>query len=115
MKKVNYTKELLQEAVSKVFSYSDVCRYIGLNPHSGNIKTIHNKIDEYKINVTHFNRGKKSVLIKQKSGGKKINLSEVLIKNSTYKNTDRLRQRLIKEGLKEAKCECCGNSKWMDI
>lgn len=61
--KINYTKELLQEAVSKVFSFSDVCRYIGLNPHSGNIKTIHRKVDEYSIDTSHFTRGKRSVII----------------------------------------------------
>ena len=43
-----------------------------------------------------------------------MNLEDILIENSTYKNTDRLRQRLIKEGLKEEKCEICGNSEWME-
>ena len=40
-------------------------------------------------------------------------LSEVLVKNSTWVNSNNLRKRLLKEGLKEHKCECCGNSEWM--
>ena len=40
-------------------------------------------------------------------------LDEVLIKNSTWVNTNHLKKRLLKENLKEYKCECCGNSEWM--
>lgn len=113
MKKVNYSKELLQEAVEKVYTYSDVCRYVGLNPHSGNIKTIHRKLDEFNIDTSHFNRGKASVLIPHKIGGKKIDLKDALVQNSTYANTDKLRKRLIEEGYKECKCEICGISEWL--
>ena len=31
------------------------------------------------------------------------------VQNSTY----HLKERLLKEGVKECKCECCGNTKWM--
>lgn len=41
----------------------------------------------------------------------KIPLSEILVEHCSY-NTSRLRSRLIKEGLKEEKCECCGISNW---
>ena len=39
-------------------------------------------------------------------------MSEILIENSTYKSTTSLKSRLIKEGIKEVKCECCGNKEW---
>lgn len=90
-----------------------MCRYIGLLPHSGNIKTIHRKLEEYQIDISHFNRGKASVLIPHKVGGKKVNLDDVLVENSTYANTDKLRKRLIAEGYKECKCEICGISEWL--
>lgn len=38
-------------------------------------------------------------------------LNKVLVKDSYYNRT-KLRERLIKEGLKEAKCECCGITNW---
>lgn len=41
----------------------------------------------------------------------KIPLSEILVEHCSY-NTSRLRSRLIKEGLKEEKCECCGITEW---
>lgn len=37
----------------------------------------------------------------------------ILTKDSTYQPY-KLLKRLIKEGKKERKCECCGNTKWMD-
>ena len=40
---------------------------------------------------------------------KKTSLEEILVENSTYKNTSRLKERLINEKYLEYKCECCGN------
>ena len=42
---------------------------------------------------------------------KKIELKDILVQNSTYQ-TNRLKKRLITEGYKLHKCECCGNTEW---
>lgn len=39
-------------------------------------------------------------------------LKEILVKDSTYVSTSKLKLRLLKEGLKEYKCEMCGNTEW---
>ena len=44
-------------------------------------------------------------------GVPKKRLSEILVKNSTTQSS-KLKKRLIREGLKESKCEICGLSKW---
>ena len=43
----------------------------------------------------------------------KYDIGDIL--NGKYPNypTSKLNKRLIKEGYKEAKCECCGNKEWM--
>ena len=41
-----------------------------------------------------------------------LSLQEVLTKDSSYCRT-KLKQRLVSEGLKEYKCECCGISTWL--
>lgn len=41
-------------------------------------------------------------------------LDLILVENSTYQNTNYLRKRLIAEGIKEHRCECCGNTEWMN-
>lgn len=37
-----------------------------------------------------------------------------LFKNSTYLNTNHLRERLLKEKIKECKCEICNNIEWLN-
>ena len=39
-------------------------------------------------------------------------LSEILVANSTYMSTGNLRQRLLREGVKEPRCEICGLDTW---
>lgn len=112
MSKCNYTKEELQEAVKKSFSIAQVCREVGIRPVGGNYKTLKEKFKEYEIDTSHFtgqgwNVGLKFIPKPPKQ------LSEILVEHSTYLNSNNLRQRLIKEGIKEYKCECCGASEWM--
>ena len=113
MKKVNYSKELLEPIVQKVFTYSDVCRELGLKPYSGNIQTVHQKIDEFNIDTSHFNRQKSSIHKDPPKQGAKVTLEDVFSGKYLYKNSDSLRRRFIKEGYKECKCEICGNSEWL--
>ena len=109
---MKYTKELLESIVKAVYSFSDIARELGLKPHSGNIRTIHSKLDEFKLDYSHFkghawNKGGTN------PNSKKQDLTEVLVKNSSYKNTNSLRNRLIKEGFKPSKCEICGVDEWL--
>lgn len=78
---MEYSKELLEPIVQRVFTYSDVCRELGLNPHFS-------RRHSHAKGVTQ-NRP----------------MSEILVENSTYANTNSLRRRPIKEGFKECKCE----------
>lgn len=41
-------------------------------------------------------------------------LKDILIENSTFTNSNRLRIRLLNEGVKEYKCESCNNSIWLN-
>lgn len=40
-------------------------------------------------------------------------LSEILVENSNFVNSNNLRKRLIKEGVKEYRCECCKLTEWL--
>jgi len=39
-------------------------------------------------------------------------LEEILVKDSAYQNVSKLRERLIRAGLKERRCERCGIDEW---
>lgn len=48
-----------------------------------------------------------------KTRGVKYNLQDILDGKYPGYSTSHLHDRLLKEGLKERKCECCGNTEWM--
>ena len=45
---------------------------------------------------------------------KVIEVQEVLVKDSTYQSY-KLKNRLLREGLKERRCECCGLTEWQGM
>ena len=108
-----YDKSELEAIVKNSLSISDVCRAYGVVPRGGNYRTIKGKLIEFEINTEHFtgaawNQGAKFVEF-----GKKLPLSEILIQNSTYSNTNCLKGRLIKEGIKQHRCERCKLDSWL--
>lgn len=112
MSKYKYTDEQLIEAVKTSLSIAEVCRKLGIKAVGGNYATIHNKINKLNLDTTHFtgkawNQGLKyKVVVPAKP------LQEILKENTPYQSY-KLKLRLIKEGLKEEKCECCGNTEWL--
>lgn len=108
------TKEEYEEAIKKSLSIAQVCRELGIKPIGGNYRVIHQKIKEYNLDISHFtgkawNQGKRYRLI-----NKPKPLEEILKENSFY-NSHKLKQRLIESGLKEHKCENpnCGLTEWL--
>lgn len=112
MSQKRYDKALLQEAVKNSFSIRETLKYLGIVAAGGNYKTIHKYIKEWNIDTSHFtgqlwNKGKHQVCNPAKP------LNEVLVENSNYQSY-KLAKRLLKEGLKEHKCEMCGRNKWLE-
>ncbi len=104
-----YTKEEFINAWNESDSISDVARKIGCNASGGGFHTIKSAAKALNLSYDHMT-GKSSL------SGKKLRryeLSDILIENSDYTTTSSLRLRLIKEGIKESKCEICGISEWM--
>lgn len=113
MKKVNYTKELLEEKVKDCYSFAELCRRLGLKPEGSNPKTVRKKMDEFGVDYSHFTgqgwnkRGHPSF----GNSGKPI--EEMLIENSYQKHPSKVKKRLLNNGIKENKCERCGITEWM--
>ncbi len=111
MKKVNYTKELLEENVKDCYSFCELLRRIGLIPKGGNIRTIRQKLDEFNVDYSHFtgsvwNKDPNNPVYK----GKYLpNLCEHSSLRSAH-----VKELLFRMGLKENKCENpeCGLSEW---
>ena len=110
MKFKELTKKQLNELIEKNNSLSGILRDMGIKCNSGNYQTLHryaNKFDLYLGDILNDN----SKYIGQQNGVT-YKLSEILIKDSSYGNTHCLKNRLFNEGIKERKCEKCGQDEW---
>lgn len=102
----NVTKEELKKIVENSKSKADICRALELVPKGGNYTTIDRLLKAngliWNKSIIPWNKGKCYRSIQHK------NIYEILIKNSSYRNTYALKLRLFNKGLKENKCEICG-------
>lgn len=110
--KYRIEKNELKKIISEVYSMAEVCRRLNIIPAGGNYKTLKKYITMYNIDISHFTGQRWNFGEKYKHFGKKFDLSEILIENSTYSCSYRLKKRLLNEGLKENKCEECNISNW---
>lgn len=99
------TKTELETIVKESVNYADVCKALNLQPKGGNYRTIKKYITEYNIDVSHFTNKPKEKNISVRP------LSEILT-DGKYGQTTKLKNRLLKEGVKEHKCEKCGRTIW---
>jgi len=108
-KNKKWTEKDLRSAVLNSTSVRQVLNKIGLIEAGGNYEQVKKYIGKLKINTKHFkgkawNRGMKFV------GVPKIKLEDILVNNSDFQSF-KLKTRLFKIGIKQAKCEECGWAK----
>ena len=102
------SNEEFQNIVQQANSYSDCLRALGLGTNGGSsTDTLKRRIAELDCDISHF--GKKE---KTQSPQARYSLDEILIENSTYANISRLKERLVREGKLEYKCQNCGIKEW---
>lgn len=114
MKQKNtYSDDQLIEAVNDSISYAQVLKKLNLKPAGGNYETLKHNIERLNLDISHFKGQAWNKGIRYKNFSKSQPLETILIENSTYCSTYRLKLRLLAEHLKEPKCECCGNTEWL--
>lgn len=104
VKNFKYEIENFSIAVKKYKSYTEVARLLGIGTTCGNRKTIKKYIEKYNLDISHFDYG---VSNHKKLVGR-IDLTDILIINSSYTHTSNLKNRLYKEEIKKRECEECG-------
>lgn len=95
------------EIINNSSCVSDVLKKLGYstNGNSWGNKIVKERMEKLELIFTKKNKNY------YKEHSKILPLEQILIKDSGYNRT-KLKERLIKEGLKENKCECCGINKW---
>ena len=103
-----YSEEELREAVKTSTSIRQVLEKLNIVPAGGNYQTTNRRIEKLNINTKHFTG---QAWNKGKVIGPKRDIKEYL-SNEFPILSHKLKKRLITEGLKHHKCECCGISEW---
>lgn len=103
-----YQKDKLEQIVSESYSFAEALRKIGLRDVGSNFKTIKKYVEEYDIDTSHF-RGQTWNKGMGNTDYAAYNKLENILKENTNFKSDTLKYRLVKEGLKQWKCEKCGN------
>lgn len=106
MKKYDWSKERVEEAIANSLNYCDVLRYLNIPLSGNNSGTLKRKIKEYDLDVSHF------TLKGRKGRVRYINAEYYLKKGSNIKSA-KLKNKLLQEGIKENKCEICGLTEWL--
>jgi hypothetical protein len=93
-------KDILCKLVRESNCLTEILAKQGEKQSTKNIEILKEKLDGYGIEYSHLPN---KLLYEKKE------LSEILTENSTYQSA-KLKKRLIDAGLKENKCEKCGNT-----
>lgn len=112
--KRKFTDEQLIDAVKTSLSKAEVMRKLNLHVGGANYDTIKRCIKQLGLDISHFtgaawNQGSRYTPVQPPKP-----LEQILVENSSWTSSYHLRNRLLKEGYKEYKCECCGRTKWLD-
>ena len=103
-------KELFQERVNQCSSIADIVRSFGYAIGSANYKTIHSRIAEDSIDISHISLDRKGV----PHFDQRRPLSDYLYSGSTIQSHT-LKLRLIRDGVLKNLCSECGLSEiWND-
>lgn len=108
--KREYAIDKLIENADKCVNMLDLCHKMGIEHVGGeDYKEIRDLAKELGITLKFsYTRGSRN------NSNAKKSLDDILVENSEYKNATTLKNRLVKEGIKENKCENpeCGICEW---
>lgn len=90
-------------------SIREVLSKLGMsNTGTGSTTILKKRISELNLDISHFLGRRKGTI-----SSKRHDLHEILIANSTYTNTGRLKTRLLDQNLLIYKCYICGLKNWL--
>ncbi|MGH2847134.1 MAG: hypothetical protein ACRDL0_14125 [Thermoleophilaceae bacterium] len=103
-RRLEYGDADLRVAVANSRSWAEALRRLGYCPSGGNWKTLKKRTAALGVSTDHFDPYATS---RERSRRSRTPLEEILVARSTFSRTC-LKQRLYDEGVKETKCELCG-------
>jgi hypothetical protein len=105
-----YTEAELRSAVKACFSMRAVLRRIGLVPAGGNYEGIRKRIQALDLDTSHFTG---QAHLRGKTHSYRTRPLEQVLVHGRLENTWRMKQRLLREGVKHWRCEKCRRRRWL--
>lgn len=99
---ITYTEAEAREAIAESQSWAEALRRLGYGQTGGNPKVLKARAARWGISTDHFDP-----YAAARRPRPKIPLEEILVEHSAYSRKD-LKERLYRSGLKEPRCEMCG-------
>src|SRR6476659_4843793 len=99
-----YGEQEAREAVASSRSFSEALRKLGMRPAGGNHGLLKEWVERWEMPTDHFDAGASA---RRAPSTTAMPLDKVLVEGSTYSRNN-LKQRLFLEGLKDRRCEMCG-------
>lgn len=107
----SYSDERFLDTVKQSESWAEVARRLGLKVGGGTQISLRKLAIRLNADTSHFTGMGWNIGLKFQPNPPKP-LVEILIEGKRYSNTDHIRKRLIREGLKKAECEICKRKSW---
>lgn len=112
MARIKHTDEEIADAVLASMSWAGVCRIIGVKPATGAQTHIKSRAVKAQIDFSHFTgQGWR----KNRRFNPRRSVQDYLTLDGLYIKSHELKLRLIKSGLKEARCEICKLDQWQQL
>lgn len=102
-----FTETEAREAIRSSRSWNEALRRLGYCPSGANPATLKKWVKKWNISTDHFDPRAAAREALLANGPKRSPLSDVLVEGSTYSRSN-LKERLYEAGLKERRCELCG-------
>lgn len=101
-------EKIVCENVKTATSMNDLCKIMGKRATNNNYLHFQRIIEKHNVDTSHF-----SSLPVQKKKIKILNDDEYFVLNeNTLKSGNNVKERILKNKIKERKCECCGRTHW---
>ena len=102
-----YTQDELRAAVADSRSVAETLRRLGMCATGGNRDTLKKYAERWQVDLSYFDpaAARNEALARARRAA--LPLDEIMVESSTY-SRGHLKRRLFDEGLKERRCELCG-------
>lgn len=107
-----FSRDEIEQFVKDSYSYASLAQKLGYNNGGGNIATVKSMIRELELDVSHFT-GQGWLLGKKYDSSQYVPFEKYI--QGKHVVTSKLSKKLLREGLKERKCECCNNTIWNGV